>query len=200
VAADGARKRDYRAEHRRRNERARARGFANYWQQRNAPRQPRTLDQLRQFPEAARDARRDALGVVQLARDTGVSVEIAAAISGVPMDVVRWHAAPALKPTRGGVTRPTRSDRIARFRPLYIEGSDRVEFIVTRTSRDAKRAGEVFATQWGYQHGEATADEVRALAGMRFGKHRVEADPARLDRIGAIGEANPDEVYRELVA
>jgi hypothetical protein len=38
-------------------------------------------------------------------------------------------------------------------------------------------------------------DQVRKLAGKRAGGRLVEADPDRLDVIGALGEANPDEAW-----
>ncbi|MGH3427234.1 MAG: hypothetical protein ACRDQZ_06660 [Mycobacteriales bacterium] len=195
-----ARERDYRAEYERRQELARQRGFSGYWQQRTAPRTRRgQLDPTR-LPGKAREGRRDALSVIHLARETGVSVEIAAALRGVPMQRVRWYAKDALGPTRNGRTMPTRADRMPRLRPVFVEGEDHVVFVTLRGSRAADRLADAFDVQWRYLHGDATDDEVRALAGLRAGGRRVEADPRRLDVIAALGEPNPDEVYRELVA
>ncbi len=125
--------------------------------------------------------------------------EQAAGLTGVPM-VVRWYAADALQPTRGGRTLPTKSDRLQRLRPVYVEGETAPQFVTARGSRDAGRLDDAFDVQWRYLHGEACDAEVRALSGQRAGSGRVEADPRRLDAIGALGEPNPDEVYRELVA
>ncbi len=194
-----ARKRDYKAEYRRRQQLARMRGFKGYWQQRHATRSP-SGDQLRRSPSEVRDARRAALSVIHLARNTGLTVEQAARLTGVPMEVVRWHAAGALGPTREGQTRPTRSDRLQRLRPVYLEGETSVQFVTARGSRDADRLSAGFDAQWRYLHGEASEAEVRVLAGQRAGGGRFEADPRRLDVIGALGEPNPDEVYRELVS
>jgi hypothetical protein len=194
------RKRDYKAEYRRRQELARQRGFSGYWQQRTTPRRLRGEGDLRRLPEKARDGRRDALSVIHLARETGVSVEVAAELRGVPMQRVRWYAKDALGPTRNGRTMPTRADRIPRLRPVFVEGEDRAVFVTVRGSRAADRLADAFDVQWRYLHGDATDAEVRSLAGLRAGGHRVEADPRRLDVIGALGEPNPDEVYRELVA
>jgi hypothetical protein len=194
-----ARKRDYKAEYRRRQELARMRGAGGYWQQRTSPRRP-TGEQLKQVPEKVRDARRAALSVIHLARDTGLTVEQAARLSGVPMEVVRWYAGDALRPTRGGQTLPTKTDRLQRLRPIYVEGETSVQFVVARGSSQADRLSHAFDVQWRYLHGEATEADVRALSGQRAGPHRVEADPRHLDVIAALGEPNPDEVYRELVS
>jgi hypothetical protein len=193
-----ARKRDYKAEYRRRQELSRMRG-GTYWQVRNTPRRP-TGEQLKQVPEKVRDARRAALSVIHVARDTGLTVEQAARLSGVPMEVVRWYAGDALRSTRGGQTLPTKTDRLQRLRPIYVEGETSVQFVVARGSSEADRLSHAFDVQWGYLHGDATEVDVRALSGQRAGPHRVEADPLHLDVIGALGEPNPDEVYRELVS
>jgi hypothetical protein len=193
------RKRDYKAEYQRRQELARMRGEKGYWQQRTSPRSP-TGDQLGRAPESVRDARRGALSVIHVARQSGLTVEQAARLSGVPIEVVRWYAAGALRPTRGGQTLPTKSDRLQRLRPVYVEGETSVQFVTARGSRDADRLSDAFDVQWRYLHGDATQDEVRALSGQRAGAYRVEAEPRRLDVIAALGEPNPDEVYRELVS
>jgi hypothetical protein len=193
------RKRDYKAEYRRRQELARMRGSKGYWQQRTTPRKP-TGDQLTRVPEQVRDARRAALSVIHLARDSGFTVEQAARLSGVPMEVVRWYARDALRPTRGGQTLPTKSDRLQRLRPIYVEGATKVQYVVARGSNEADRLDHAFRVQYDYMHGNATDAEVRGLSGQRAGSHRVEADPSRLDVIAALGEPNPDEVYRELVS
>jgi hypothetical protein len=194
-----ARRRDYGAEYRRRQELARMRGYRGYWQQRSGSRTP-SGEQLRHAPERVREARRDALAVIHLARDTGMSVEDAARFRGVPMEVVRFFADEALRPTRGRRTFPKRSDRLKRLRPVFIEGETSVQFVVAGGSTEADRLSQAFATQWDYLHGRASRDDVRRLGRMRAGGGRVESDPDRLDLIGALGEANPDEVYRELVA
>jgi hypothetical protein len=193
------RKRDYKAEYRRRQELARMRGAKGYWQQRTTPRRP-TGEQLKHVPESVRDARRAALSVIHLARETGVTVEQAALLSGVRMEVVRWYAGDALQPTRGRETFPTKRDRLQRLRPVYVEGETSIQFVVARGSSEADRLSRAFNIQWRYLHGDATDAEVRRLSGQRAGPYRVEADPSRLDVIGALGEANPDEVYRELVS
>jgi hypothetical protein len=195
-----ARKRDYKAEYRRRQELAQARGFKGYWQQRTTQRTPRGGGDLRRLPEKAREGRREALSVIHLAREMGVSVEVAAKLRGVPMQRVRWYAGDALGQTRNGRTMPTRADRMTRLRPVYVEGETTVQFVTVRGSRAADRLSDAFDVQWRYLHGDASGDDVRALAGLRAGGRLVEADPARLDVIGALGEPNPDEVYRELVS
>ncbi len=116
------------------------------------------------------------------------------------MERVRWFARDALGATKGGATLPTKADRLTRVRPVYVEGSDQAEFVTVRGSRAADRVEAVFDVQWRYLHGDATPGEVRALSGKRAGGRAVEADPDRLDTIGALGDANPDEVYRELVS
>jgi hypothetical protein len=192
------RKRDYKEEYRRRQELARKRG-GTYWQLRNTPRTP-TGKQLTDLGVNVREARRDALSVIHLARDMDIPAEQAAQLLGVPMEVVRWWAAGALRPTRGGRTFPTKTDRLQRLRPIYVEGETRPQFVVARGSSEADRLDRAFDVQWRYMHGNATDPEVRGLSGQRAGAHRVEADPRRLDVIAALGEPNPDQVYRDLVS
>jgi hypothetical protein len=192
-------RRDYAAEYRRRQQLAQMRGYKGYWQQRTGPRSL-SGDELWSAPEKVRWARGDALSVVERARETGVSVEEAARLRGVRMEVVRFFADEALGKTRGRRTLPKSSDRLKRLRPIYLEGETRSRFVVAEGSREADRLSRAFTTQWDYLHGQASRDDLRRLEGMRAGGRRVESDPDRFQLIGALGEPNPDEVYRELVS
>jgi len=69
----GTRRRDYKAEYRRRQQRARELGFPSYSQQRKAHRPKRTAD-LKALPEEARRSRTRALSAVARARVSGSSL------------------------------------------------------------------------------------------------------------------------------
>lgn len=192
-------RRDYKAEYRRRQQLARERGFTGYWQARNAKR-PRTTEGLARLPEAAREARKAAFRVVQIARQEKIPVEVAASRMGVPMAVVRYWAPEALAPATAGRTAVTKGDRLLRLRPVILEGSEGVEFIAIRGSRAADRAAAVFDVQWRYINGDASEAEVRRLAGLKVSGRPVESDPDRLEFIGVRGGFDADAVYRELVS
>ena len=110
--ASMSRRRDYKAEYRRRQQLARARGFSGYAQQRRfSPRLRRARD-LGRLPETARAARSDALHVIAIARERGISIEEAARGEHVPVHVVRWWGGDALTATRRGRTLAQKGDRL----------------------------------------------------------------------------------------
>ena len=193
-----SRQRDHRRDYQRRVALARARGFPSLRQQQKAPRQVRGVADLQALPESARDARSAALRTVRTARKQRISIEAAAAVQGTPISAVRWWAGPALQPPRAGVTQPTRGDRLLRLQPLVVRGQPGTQFVVVRGSGAAQRAAEAFVVQWRYVNGQASADELRRLGGLRIGGQDVEADPEVLDEIARRGEFDPVESYREL--
>jgi hypothetical protein len=193
-----SRQRDHRRDYQRRVALARTRGFTSLRQQQKAPRQIRGVTDLQALPESARDARNAALRTVRTARKQRISIEAAAAVEGVPLPAVRWWADSTLQPRRAGVTQPTRGDRLLRLKPLVVRGEPGTQFVVVRGSGAAQRAAKAFAVQWRYVNGQATADELRRLGGLRIGGQDVEADPDVLDEIARRGELDPSESYREL--
>jgi hypothetical protein len=194
------RRRDYQAEYERRNERARALGFANEVERRKAPRHPGSTADFGRLPEPARVSRRDALRVVRFARMAELPVEAAADELGVPVAVVRYWAPGALRPTRQGRTPVRAGDRLPRLRPLVFEGESETEFVIVRGSRKADDAVWVFDIQWRYGNNQADESELEQIRGLRFAGRTVESDPAQLSRVAAGGGFDPDDVYSALLA
>ena len=194
-----ARQRDYAAEYRRRQERAQERGFASYWQQRRAPRHLSGAKSLSLLPEKARQSRTDALRVVKLARSERTTIEDAASTLRVPLPTVCYWAGDALKPTRQGQTLPTRGDRLARLRPLIVEGESELSFVTVRGSKAADHADVVFDIQWRFLAGHASEAELEQIRGVRIGGRIVESDPDRLTLLARAGTVSVDEAYRDTV-
>ena len=197
-----ASKRDYKAEHQRRNARARGRGFASYAEQRKFATAVQKPDDLARLPEDARNVRTQALAALRIARRERISVELAAAEAGVAMDAVRFYAAPALAPRKGGITRPRAADRLLRLRPLVVKtpAGPEVLFVALRGSKAAERAQTIFAAQWAYVHSGADRAAVERFAGTRIGGYEVETDPERLDRLALTHEFDVEEAYRAVIA
>ena len=192
-------RRNYKAEYRRRALLARQRGFGSYWQERRSRRLPRRSSDFAALPESARESRTDALRVLGLARRKRTTVEAAARELGVPMATVRYWAADALEPTRQGRTLPRTADRLTRLRPLLVEGESELVFVTVRGSRAADRADDVFELQWDYITGRAKAAELERIRGVRVSGRTVESDPERLKRIAHLGGFDVPEAYREIV-
>jgi hypothetical protein len=194
-----ARKRDYRSEYRRREQRARELGFAGEWARRKAPRRPRNVAEYALLPEAARSSRSASLSVVHRSRRGPMSVEESAAAAGVPMWEVRYWAADALQPTRRGRTLPRKGDRLLRLRPVMLEGESDVVFVAVRGSRAADRADAVFDVQWRVANDLADEFELEHIRGVRVAGRTVESDADRLRQLALAQAFNTDEVYREIV-
>jgi hypothetical protein len=194
-----AARRDYRAEYRRRQRRARQLGFESESQRRKAPRRLRTVGDFARLPEAARQSRTDALSVLGRARRERITVEAAARAAGVSPEVVRYWAPEALEPARKGWTLPRSGDRLLRLRPVLLEGESETTFVAVRGSRAADRAHAAYDVQWRYANGSADEDELRKLKGTRIGGQEVESDPGRIRYLAAAGALDPDPAYRSLV-
>lgn len=193
-------RRDYKAEYRRRDQRARQLGFTGYSQQRRYSPKLRNTRDLARLPESARAARSDALHVIGIARERRITIEEAARREQVPMHVVGWWAPDATQPTRRGRTLPRAGDRLLRLRPVILEGDDGVEFVPTYGSGAARRADRIFDVQWRYAHGEAGEDELASIRGQRVAGRTAESDPARLVAIADAGSFDTEEAYRAVVA
>ena len=191
------RRRNHAAERARRNALAKERGFANYWAQRKAARYPGTGHDLGLLPEGAREARTDALRVIDLADREDITIEEAGQRLGVRRSVVGWFAGDALGRTRKGVTHPTETDELLRVRPMLVDGD--VAFVETLDRRKAREAQHIFDVQWRYLHGTATKAELDRLP-KTFGGHRVVTDPAQLMELGRRRvPSDVPEAYREVL-
>lgn len=191
--------RDYGAEYRARQERARSIGFKGYWQQRRSPRAIRSVADLAALPEPVRESRTDAFRVVHQARAERVAVESVARRLGVPMSTVRYWARDALRPRQGSSTMPTKGDRLLRLRPIVPRGENEVRFIPVRGSGAAARADDAFDLQWAFAHGDADPSELRVLDDMRVGGVSPESDPGRLRLVARAGGFDVATSYRELL-
>ncbi len=191
--------RDYKAEYARRQQRARERGFGSYAQQRRFSPKIRSPRDLARLPENARSARTDALHVLGLAREQRIPIEQAAREAHVPIDVVRWWAGDALKPTRAGKTTPQRGDRMLRLRPVFLKDGGGVEFVETRGSNAAKRAQRIFDVQYRFIQGDASETELARIAGQKVAGQTIESDPGRLEAIAEVGGADIADAYREVI-
>jgi hypothetical protein len=191
-----SRSRDYKAEYGARQQRARARGFSGYRQQRRFSPTIRNTTQLARLPETARATRSDALHVLQVARENKLSIEDAARREQVPVEVVRYRTADALKPRRAGRTVPERGDRLFRLRPIVLAGGPGVEFVEVRGSHAARRAQRAFDVQYRYIEGNASESELADIAGVTVAGRVVEADPGRLQSLAEAGEIDLAETYR----
>jgi len=193
------RRRDYAAEHRRRNEAARERGFSSYAQQRRAPRRLTRPGDFALLPEAARESRTDALRAIGLSRKQQTSVEEAVAEVGISMRTVRFWAPEALEPQRRGRTLPTRGDRLTRLRPIVLEDESELVFLTVRGSRAADRGDHIFDVQWRFITGHADDAELATIRGLRINGRVVESNPARLVLMAGAGVIDVPEAYREIV-
>jgi hypothetical protein len=175
---------------------AEERGFESVRGMRRANRAPHGLVDFLGMPEAVRMSRADAEAVIRVARRERIPVEVAARRQHTSIATARWWFPEALRPTRGGRTRPTRADRYLRVR-TFISGDERI-FVAVHGSRAADVAQEANALQWLYIHGRADAVQLERLRGLQIGGRLVQADPDELLEIARRGEFDPDELYREL--
>ncbi|MGH2965987.1 MAG: hypothetical protein ACRDMH_11480 [Solirubrobacterales bacterium] len=194
-----SRRRNYKAEYRRRQRLARGRGFTSYAQQRRFSPKIGSARDLGRLPESARGARSEALHVVQVARERGISIEEAARQEGVAIEPVRWWARDALKPKRVGKTLPSKGDRLLRLYPVFLAGEPDLQFVEIRGSNAARRAQRVFDVQYRFIEGNASVEELRSLTGQRVAGRLVESDPERLEAIGERGGVDIPEAYREVL-
>ena len=173
-----ARRRDHAAEHRRRDELARKRGFASFFQQRKAKRDVRSRADLEALPTAAREARTAALSAVSYLRhEPGLSLDDAARRAGTSPEVVRWYAPEALE-RRGNRTIARQADRL--YRSMYVfSGGQRVPIDV----RGSRAASQVGAYHQAVKHYLSTGDDrgLQRFHGKRVGGVEFETDLDEFD-------------------
>ena len=148
------------------------------------------------LPEGARAARSDALHVIAVARERGISIEEAARAERVPVGVVRWWGRDALAPKGAGRTLARKGDRLLRLQPIFLDGGDGVEFVELRGSNAARRAQHIFDVQYRFIEGNASEAELQGIAGQKVAGRLVESDPERLTAIGEADAVDVIEAYR----
>jgi protein-L-isoaspartate O-methyltransferase len=80
-------------------------------------------------------------------------------------------------------------------RPVVtVEGGPTL--VPTSSAEDDLAAAEIFAVQWRYVHGTASADELLPYTGVIVAGRVVETDPDVLDEWARRGDFDITEVYR----
>jgi hypothetical protein len=126
-------------------------------------------------------------------------VEEVAAERGTSLAAVTYWAGPALAPRRGGRTHARPADRLVRLRPVVVEGEG-FRFVTIRGSRRTRAAEWAYDVQYGFVEGRVSAEQVRALRGLRVGGYAVESDPAVLRELGRRRELDVEAAYRAVMA
>jgi len=81
------------------------------------------------------------------------------------------------------------------IRPLAVDGD--TDFVEVDNPLLAAQAEEIFATQWDYIHGYASAGDLKRLP-RRFEGRRIVRDPRELEELARIGAFDIEELYRLL--
>jgi hypothetical protein len=157
---------------------------------------PQSADELRKLSKSERDSRTRALTALRLARKDGRSIDWAVRQVGSSVKEARHWARDAVRRRSRGAWYPTRSDRIWRVRPLYVDGD--LDYVDVDGSDEAVLADRIFDTQYRFIVGDATPRELEQYRGVQFGGRTVETDPYVLEAIANRGDADPAERYREL--
>jgi len=176
-----AAQRDYRAEFHRRNQLARERGFANYWQQRKIGWRVTSQGDIQRLPVMANEARKQAVRVHYLSRKERISHEEAAAKLEVPRSRLWWVKGPA---------RPIHRSPVV-LRPLAVhdEQGPTVDLIAVRGPRRIARAERIFDIQWREAtSGRATPEELEWLARARLPGVEIISDPGKLHDVARRGQ------------
>ncbi len=153
-------------------------------------------DEFLGLSDQERTERTAALSAISRARRLGVPVEDAASELGTPMGVVRRWADRALRRGGDGRTYPTPSDDLYRLRPIGLD--DSMGFIGVNGSDEAEEAERIFQTQYDFNEGRASVDDLRRLPEW-FANRRVVRDPRVLDRLAREGQLDIPELYREIM-
>ena len=178
--------------HQRRNERARERGFRNYYEMRKLGGAHGVTQQsgpvLASLPKRARKTRRAALGVVSTMRQDRIPLERAARRAGVEQSAVRFWAADAFATARS--VKP--ADRLLRELPI-VSGGQTMQVDV----RGSRQAGVVSA-YWNSVSRFLETGDIRHLArfeGKTVAGHILETDPDVLESLALSGGLQFEDIY-----
>lgn len=190
-----ARRRDYAAEYRRRQERARAEGYRSYWAKRTDLRQVRGPRDLRELSVAEQEARARALETVSRMRSHDLSLtEAARQAATTPATVRRWAGASLVSEGRRVRVRP--GDRL--YRRMRVVGWDGPVVVDVRGSRVASLVGRHWdALGWYLSTGDAS--RLEDLRGARVGGIEVLTDLQRIKELARAGEPHSFEsIYAQV--
>jgi hypothetical protein len=170
-----------------RNALARARGFANLYQQQKYPHVVKSAQELQRLRPAARQARERAFKALAEARRSGEPVAKVARIYRVSMSSVQRYVAPALE-KRAGRWHAKPQDRL--YRQITTLTTEGVKTLDTYNSRTAQLLARYHNAVRQFLR-TGNADSLKPFKGKTFrvGKHtyRLETDPKRIKALQEAG-------------
>lgn len=191
-----ARRRDHRAEQRRRNELARARGFRSRAEERKFTRHVDNRRDLERMPVRARKQRGNALRALSYMReDRSIGIVEAAGQAGTTPEAVTWYAGEGLE-RHGGALRAKAGDRL--YRPMVVNSDGQMVAVDVRGSR---KASEVSAYHRAVRYYLETGDDdsLRQFAGKSVAGVPYETDPDVLEEMARRHQLDVESIY-QLVA
>ena len=171
---------------------ARERGFASLNEQRRTSPDVNNRADMRALPAAAQQARSDALRVVAVARNHGITVVEASRRENVPVSAVSFWASDAIADNRNG-GHVTAADRM--FRPMYVYLAGQSAEVDIRGSRTASTIGRYHSAIAHYLN---TGDDSRLtrFAGQSVGGVELETDQDVIDDLARRGRFDFESIYR----
>lgn len=172
--------RDYRAEHERRNEKARALGFASYADQRRSAAHSQADEIRSRALEAVSDMRRNRRSLTAAAKRAGTTPQTVKRYAGSALD------------TDGRRVRAKPSDRIG-ARMVMLSDSGMVE-VATRSSRQREQISRHWAAVSTYQ-ATGNPEPLRRFATTSIAGHRFATDTDQIERWSRTGEIDLEDIY-----
>ena len=191
-----ARKRDYKAEERRRNQLARARGFRSRAEERKFTGRIRNREDLYSLPPQAQQQRTRSLRAISAMRENPrLTIEEAAALEGTTPEAMFFHVRPALERS-GGRWRATKADRILRAMTVISDG--KVVEVDVRGSRKASELSRYYSAVRRFVD-TGRDDDLRKFQGKKVAGVAYETDLDVIEMMGARSALPSDSIYREVV-
>jgi hypothetical protein len=192
-SVDMARKRDNRAEQRRRNELARARGFRSRAEERKFARRIGNRRDLDRLPVRAREQRGHALRALSFMReDPSMGLAAAARQAGTAPEAVFWYVGEGLERERGN-WRAKGGDRLYRAMVVNSDGQ-----MVAVDVRGSGKASEVSAYHRAVRHYLETGDyyDLDRFADKSVGGVPYETDPSVLEEMARRRQLDIESIYQ----
>ena len=188
-----ARRRDFAAEYRRRNQLAITRGFKSYVEQRRFSRRIKNRADLDALPSSAYDERQRALIVLSSMRDNSrLSLSAAARQEGTTPDAVRWFVGDAIE-KRQGRWRARPADRLYRAMFVFSNGQ-----IVPVDVRGSRKASELARYHQAVRHFLNTGDGtlLTAFEGRSVAGRPYETDLDVLEEMARRHQLDIESIYQ----